>query len=75
MERIKIGGRPVAGFGVGLDLDEIANRYDPLYKCHNDKIVKLKVVGAVVATALVTAGTILYILPLMKTEYELRKRT
>lgn len=64
----------MAGFGVGNFAEDVERKYDSLYECHNDKVVKLKVFGAVVATALVTAGTILYVVPFMKTEYELRKR-
>lgn len=74
MERIQFGGQRVTGFGVSDFVEEVEREYDPLYACHNDKVVKLKMFGAVVGTALVTAGTILYVVPFMKTEYELRKR-
>lgn len=60
------------GFGDLVD-EEIMKKHDPLYACHNDTFVKLKVFGAVVVTAAVTAGTILYVVPFMKSE--LRKRT
>ena len=72
---IQLGGRRMVGFGVGDFAEDIERKYDPLYGCHNDKTVGLKVFGAVVATALVTAGTILYVVPFIKTEYELRNRS
>ena len=71
---IQLGGRRMVGFGIGNFAEDVERKYDPLYGCHSDKTVGLKVFGAVVATALVTAGTILYVVPFMKTEYELRKR-
>jgi hypothetical protein len=75
MERIQLGGRSVVGFGSGDFFEEVGKKYDPLYACHNDEFVKLKVWGAVVATSLVTAGVILYVAPWMRSEYELRKRS
>lgn len=62
MERLQIGGRHVAGFGVGFS-DEFEKANDPLYECHHDTYVTLKVLGAVIVTAAATAGVIYYVVP------------
>ena len=63
MEKIQRGGRRVAGFGVGFDPDEFEKANDPLYDCHHDTYVKLKVLGAAIVTAAATAGVIYYVVP------------
>ena len=50
----------MAGFG---DILEKLEKTDPLYNCHHDTYSKLKTFGTVVATAVVTAGLIYYVVP------------
>ena len=56
---IRMGGKYVPGFGVGFNEEKL----DPLYECHHDTYVTLKVLGAVIVTAAATAGVIYYVVP------------
>jgi len=65
LEHVQIGGRP--GFGVG-DLEKFEKSEDPLYKCHHDTYTKLQTFGTVVATAVITAGIVTYVVPWLRRE-------
>ena len=47
--------------GLGISIEEAERKLDPLYDCHNDMVVKLKVIGAAIAAAAITAGVILVV--------------
>lgn len=56
---IRFGGRRVTGFGVADSaLDEFEKSQDPLYECHHDSYVKLKLFGTAIAASIVTAGAV-----------------
>ena len=65
---MKLGGRQVVGFGDDL-VEKFERSEDPLYTCHHDTYTKLQTFGTVVATAVVTTGVVLYIVPWMRSEW------
>jgi hypothetical protein len=59
MERVQLGGRKAAGFGVGLTPNEALEeleKSDPCRACHHDAYTKLKTFGSVLAGMVVGAG-------------------
>jgi hypothetical protein len=58
---IHFGGKQVAGFGISDPIDEFEKSHDPLYDCHHDMYVRLKVIGAAIASSAATLG-VLYLL-------------
>jgi hypothetical protein len=60
---IQRGGRAVAGFGVGLDIEEVTKKLDPLYECHNDTYSKLTKVGYAVAGGVTMLGILYIVIP------------
>jgi hypothetical protein len=56
---IQLNGRPAVGFGDIVD--RLERSQDPLYECHHDQYVRLKILGTAVVSSAVTAG-VLYLI-------------